>query len=94
MDPSRLLPEISDFKRALHVFFVQGYFLCDDGGSACVDDAAKTLAQIALEAVLEPLVLRRSVRGERGGVGATMANVRRTQGKYRGRRPHHVCAWH
>ena len=70
--------------------FVEGYLLCEPG-PACVDAAAKTLAQIALEATSKPLVLRRSVRGEREG---TMANVRRTQGKYRGRRPHHGCAWH
>ena len=62
MDPARLMPEISDFKRALHAFFVEGYLLCEPD-PACVDAAGKTLAQIALEAVEKPLVLRRSVGG-------------------------------
>jgi len=62
MDPARLTPELYDFKRALHTFFVEGYLLCESD-PACVDAAGKTLAQIALEAVDKPLVLRHSVGG-------------------------------
>ena len=40
LDPARLEPEMSDFKRALHTFFVDGYVLCDPN-PACVDAAAK-----------------------------------------------------
>ena len=60
MDPARLLPDISDFKRALCVLFVEGYVLCEDE-EPCVDAAAKkttTLAKIALETVENPLVLK------------------------------------
>ena len=62
LDPARLEPEMSDFKRALHTFFVDGYVLCDPN-PACVDAAAKkkTLSQIAVEAVSHPLVLTHSV---------------------------------
>ena len=35
MDPARLLPEISIFKRALYVLFVEGYVLCEPS-PACV----------------------------------------------------------
>ena len=62
MDPARLTPEMYDFKRALRTFFVDGYLLCEPD-AACVDAAGKTLTQIAVEAVMEPLVLRSSVGG-------------------------------
>jgi hypothetical protein len=61
-DPSRTLPEIQDFVRVLRALFAQGYVVCD-AGEVVVDlpglGKRKTLAQIAMENINGPMVIRR-----------------------------------
>ncbi len=58
-DPARTATEVEGFVKALRCLFVEGYVLCSSGETEIPGlGARKTLAQIALENIEEPLVLR------------------------------------
>jgi hypothetical protein len=57
-DPARTAREVEEFKFSLQHFFVEGYVLCPEGLSEVPGlGARKTLSQIAIENMEEPLVL-------------------------------------
>ena len=56
-DPARTAREVREFNFALKTLFVQGYVLCSEEPDVPVLETRKTLSQIAIENMEEPLLL-------------------------------------
>ena len=56
-DPARTAREVDEFKRSLQTLFVQGYVLCNEKDDVPGLGTRRSLSQIAIENMEEPLVL-------------------------------------